>query len=74
MVKVEFLTCKTGKIFNDSTFLYFKNKIDGKDEIFYFEYMGKTLKEFDNLKDLIIFCEKTLSSKSCIRALKSGKL
>lgn len=74
MIRIEFVTCNSGKIFNDDTYLYFKNRIEGKDEIFYVEYMGKLIKEFHGLGELIKFCEKTLSSKSHIHALKSGIL
>lgn len=74
MTKVEFMTCKTGKIFNDETFVYFRSVIEGENEKFYLEYMGNHVKTFNSLSTLLQFGEKVLASKSLTNALKKGEL
>lgn len=74
MIKIEFKTCRSGKIYTDDTFIYFDYVNEDKDEIFYAKFFEKEIIRSNSLQEVIEHCNQILENDTLKHKLKSGQL
>ena len=74
MIKIEFKTCRSGKIYTNDAFIYFDCIVEGKDEIFYAKFFEKEIIRSKSLQTVIERCNQILDDDTLKHKLKSGNL